>query len=145
MRKDPPRKRGSAVIQDDRKATFDRRKAVMEMFSENAKTYIQLSGAALALTLTFAKSILHIPESHSIVNVYTVAMWSCFLVTILLGAFYQFLAVKQLDAFLDWDYDETWDKIQPGWIYAGMLVAFYGGSVIFTAYAIVQLQMLPKT
>jgi hypothetical protein len=60
-------------------------------------------------------------------------------------AFYQFLAVKQLDAFLDWDYDETWDKIQPGWIYAGMLVAFYGGSVIFTAYAIVQLQMLPKT
>jgi hypothetical protein len=125
---------------DDRKATFDRRKAVMEMFSDNAKTYIQLSGAALALTLTFAKSILHIPDTQSIVNGYTITMWACFLLAILFGAFYQFLAVKQIDAFLDWDYDETWDKVPPGLIYAAMLIAFYLGSIIFTAYAIVQLR-----
>jgi hypothetical protein len=112
----------------------------MEMFSDNAKIYIQLSAAALALTLTFAKSILHIPDTQSIVNRYTIAMWSCFLLAIMLGAFYQFLAAKQLDAFLDWDYDETWDWAQPGWTYAGMLATFYGGSVIFTMYAIVQLQ-----
>jgi len=128
------------VEKDDRKATFDRRKTVMEMFSDNAKTYIQLSGAALGLTLTFAKSILHIPDTQSIVNGYTIAMWGCFLLAILFGAFYQFLAVKQLDAFLDWEYDERWDKVQPGLIYAGMLVAFYLGSIIFTVYAILQLQ-----
>jgi hypothetical protein len=128
------------ILEGDIKGCFDRRRAVMEMFSDNAKTYIQLSGAALTLTLTFAKAILHIPDTQSIVNRYTVAMWSCFLLAILLGAFYQFLAVKQLDAFLDWDYDETWDWAQPGWIYAAMLAAFYGGSVIFTIYAIVQLQ-----
>jgi hypothetical protein len=94
MKENPPRQRASAVAKEDRTATFDRRKAVMEMFSDNAKTYIQLSGAALALTLTFAKTILHIPDTQSIVNRYTVAMWSCFLLAILLGAFYQFLAVK---------------------------------------------------
>jgi cytosine/uracil/thiamine/allantoin permease len=113
MRADPPRQRAAAVAKDDRKATFDRRKAVMEMFSDNAKTYIQLSGAALALTLTFAKSILHIPDTQSIVNGYTITMWACFLLAILFGAFYQFLSVKQIDAFLDWDYDETWDKAPP--------------------------------
>jgi hypothetical protein len=73
-----------------------------EMFSDNAKTYIQLSGAALTLTLTFAEKILHIPPEKSIVNFWTIAIWSCFLVTIITGSFYQYLAVKQLDAWLDW-------------------------------------------
>ena len=33
--------------EDERLATFDRQKSVMQMYSDNAKTYIQLSGAAL--------------------------------------------------------------------------------------------------
>jgi hypothetical protein len=37
------------------------KKAVVKMFSDNAKTYIQLSVAALGLTLTFAGKVLHIP------------------------------------------------------------------------------------
>jgi hypothetical protein len=57
----------------ERQATFERRRAVMEMFSDNAKTYVQLSGAALALTLTFVDKILHIPATQRIVDKWTVS------------------------------------------------------------------------
>jgi hypothetical protein len=44
------------------RASFDRQQKIMKMFTDNAKTYIQLSGAALALTVTFAHEILYIPK-----------------------------------------------------------------------------------
>jgi hypothetical protein len=123
---------------EDRQATFERQKAIMEMFSDNAKTYIQISGAALGLTVTFADKILHIPASVSIVNRWTIAIWGCFLLTIVAGAFYQYLAVKMLDAWLEWEHVSCWDWLQPGVVYAVMLIAFYGGAAIFTGYAIFQ-------
>ena len=128
-----------AAEDDDRQATFDRQKMVMQMFSDNAKTYIQLSGAALGLTLTFAQKILHIPEGGRTVNHWTLAIWTCFLVTIVAGAFYQYLAVKVLDALLDWSYVDFWDWLSPGVVYAVMLIAFYGGAILFTVYAIKQI------
>ena len=112
----------------------------MQMFSDNAKSYVQLSGAALALTLTFADKILHIPSTQRIVDRWTVTMWTCFLIAIIVGAFYQFLAVKQLDSLLEWEYDKTWDWLQPGIVYGVMLAAFYGGTIIFAIYAIVQIK-----
>ena len=86
MAENPQKKQRSTVPKEDRKATFERRRDVMQMFSDNAKTYVQLSGAALALTLTFAKQILHIPDTQSIVSCWTISMWLCFLLAILLGA-----------------------------------------------------------
>lgn len=44
------------VRAEDGNATFDRQKKVLSMYSDNAKTYIHLSGAALALTITFTDS-----------------------------------------------------------------------------------------
>ncbi len=55
------------VTKEEQQATFDRQLAVLKMFSDNAETYIQLSGAALGLTLTFAHKIIHIPEDQPIV------------------------------------------------------------------------------
>jgi hypothetical protein len=129
-----------SIPETERHATFERQRAVMEMFSDNAKTYVQLSCAALALTLTFADKILHIPATQSIVDKWTVTMWTCFLIAIIAGAFYQFLAVKQLDSLLEWEYDKTWDWLQPGIVYGVMLAAFYAGTIIFTIYAIVQIK-----
>ena len=128
---------------EDRQATFDRQKAVMGMFSDNAKTYIQLSGAALGLTVTFGDRIIRIPENSSIANGWTITIWSCFLLTILAGAFYQYLAVKFLDAWLEWEYVSFWDWLPPGVIYALMLLAFYGGAIVFTMYAILRLSAHP--
>jgi len=128
-----------SASREDRQATFDRQQAVMEMYSDNAKTYIQLSSAALALTVTFAGKILHIPDNASLVNGWTIAIWSCFLLTILAGAFYQYLAVKFLDAWLEWEYVSCWDWLPPGVVYAVMLVALYGGAIAFTVYAILSM------
>ncbi|WP_263377555.1 hypothetical protein [Granulicella paludicola] len=125
---------------EDINATFDRQQKVLLMYSDNAKTYIQLSGAALALTLTFTDKILHLPATENIANYWMIAVWICFLLAVITGAFYQFLATKILDAYLNWGHDETWDWLQPGYVYGTMLIAFYGGSVLFTGYAIVRLR-----
>jgi hypothetical protein len=128
-----------SASREDRGATFERQKAIMEMYSDNARTYIQLSGAALVLTLTFADRILRIPSTAKIATPWMIAVWACFLLTIIAGAFYQYLAVKTLDAWLEWDYVTWWNWLSPGIIYAVMLLAFYGGAVAFTGYAIVKL------
>jgi len=126
-------------LPDERSATFDRQKSVMQMYSDNAKTYIQLSGAALGLTLTFSDKILHLPSTANIATGWMITVWLCFLFTIMASAFYQFLAVKFLDRFLDWAHDTRWNWLQPGYVYGLMLAAFYGGTVVFTIYAIVRI------
>jgi hypothetical protein len=130
------------VTKEEQQATFDRQLAVMKMFSDNAKTYIQLSGAALGLTLTFAHKIIHIPEDQPIVDLWMVTMWSCFLITIIAGAFYQYLAAKFMEASIDWEYDCNWNWLEPGVIYGVMLGAFYAGTTVFTIYAITRLRHL---
>ena len=92
------------------------------MYSDNAKTYIQLSGAALALTITFTDRILHLTATENIANGWMIAVWICFLLAVITGAFYQFLATKVLDAYLDWGHDKTWDWLQPGYVYGTMLI-----------------------
>ena len=125
--------------EQERHATFDREEKVMKMFSDNARTYIQLSGAALALTLTFAHEILHVPKEQNIVDAWMVLMWVCFLLAILAGAFYQYLAVKFLEGCLDWAHSNVWSWVEAGNVYGIMLLAFYGGTIIFTGYAVIRL------
>jgi hypothetical protein len=119
---------------------FEQQHKIMSMFSDNAKTYVQLSGAALALTLTFAHEILHIPKEQDIADGWMIAMWICFLIAILAGAFYQYLAVKFLERSIDSQSYNIWNWIEPGRVYGVMLVAFYGGTIIFTIYAMLRLR-----
>jgi hypothetical protein len=125
------------VTDQERRATFDREHKVMTMFSDNAKTYIQLSGAAL--TLTFAHQILHIPAEENIANKWMILMWACFLFTIIAGAFYQYLAAKFMEASLEWEHSGAWDWLEAGTIYGVMLATFYVGASTFTIYAIFRL------
>jgi hypothetical protein len=128
------------AMNGDAKAAFDRQQKIMEMFCDNAKTYIQLSGLALTLTLTFAREILHVPKDTNIADPWMILMWICFLVTILAGAFYQYLAVKLLEEMTESNSYNLFGWLQPGHVYGVMLTAFYGGSTIFTIYAIVRLR-----
>jgi hypothetical protein len=132
----------TAFTHDEQRATFDRQEKVMKMFSDNAKTYIQLSGAALGLTLTFAEKVLHLPDAKGIVNPWTISMWLCFLMAIIAGAFYQYLATKFVETFLDWETFRGWSWLPPGIIYGVMLLAFYAGTIIFTIYAMFRLTHL---
>lgn len=111
----------------------------MKMFSDNARTYVQLSGLALGVTLTFAHEILNIPKDRSFVDIWMILMWACFLVAILAGAFYQYLAAKYLESIIEWEHSTAWNWLAPGAIYALMLTAFYVGTVVFTVYAIIRL------
>jgi len=59
------------------------------------------------------------------------------------GAIYQYLAVKVLDAWLEWRYVDFWDWLPLGIIYAIMLFALYGGAITFSIYAILQISNRP--
>jgi hypothetical protein len=67
----------------------------------------------------------------------------CFLIAVVSGAFYQYLAVKYLESRLPWYTFKGWDWLAPGAVYGIMLGAFYGGTLTFTGYAIVRLSRLP--
>jgi hypothetical protein len=124
MKRPSGNRSSESLTEEDRRATFDHQHKVMMMFSDNAKTYIQLSGAALALTVTFAHQILHIPEGRNVVDPWMVIMWVCFLIAIIAGA-YQYLAAKFMEASIDWESYDAWNWLQPGSIYGSMLGAFY--------------------
>jgi hypothetical protein len=129
--KNPP----NPVPEEDALPTFDRQHKIMQMFSDNAKTYVQLSSAALAVTLTFTREVLHLSADMA-ASKPLIVMWCCFVLAILAGAFYQFLAVKYLERTLTWEYDKTWEWLNPGSIYAVMLLSFYSGTILFTVYAV---------
>jgi hypothetical protein len=122
------------------KEYFDRFEKVMKMYSDNARTYIQLSGAALAFTLTFAHEILHIPKEQNIADIWMILMWGCFLAAIILGAFFQYAGAKLLEVTMDSVPYKPWFYFDPGTFYGVMLAAFYGGAGIFTIYAILRLR-----
>jgi len=70
-----------------------------------------------------------------------IATWIGFLLTIVSGAFYQYLAAKYLErhlatcSYTGWD----WLVIRCGWIYGTMLATFYGGGICFIVQAIIRL------
>ncbi|MEO6804482.1 MAG: hypothetical protein ABI197_14710 [Granulicella sp.] len=99
---------------EKRRYTFARKQQIMAMFSDNAKVYIQLSGTALGLTLTFAHPILRVPAKENIADGWMIAVWICFLTTIITGAFYQYKAVKLLELEIDWQSSDIWGWLQPG-------------------------------
>src|ERR1700751_380171 len=82
---------------DREKDSFERIEKIMKMYSDNADGYIKLAGLALALTLTVAREILHIPKDANIANGWMIAMWICFLITILAASLYQYMAAKSLE------------------------------------------------
>jgi hypothetical protein len=135
--------RSSAKETPDSDFNFSNEQKIMQMFCGNAKTYVQLSGAVLGLTLTFAHEILHIPADQSIVDFWMVVMWGCFLAAIISGMFYQYPAVKHLESELPSYSFKGWGWLAPGSVYGIMLGAFYGGTLTFTVYAIVRLSQLP--
>ena len=120
---------------------FDKEFKVMGLFIDNAKTYTQLSGAAIALSVTFVREVVGVAKDNPIsLDWSLVVSWLCFLVAIGAGVSYQYFAVK----FLEWkskikrhhkSYPEK--LIEHPWpLYLLMLVTFYAGAVFFTVGAI---------
>jgi hypothetical protein len=120
-------------------ATFKREHDVMKLFIDNAKNYVQLSGAALVLSVSFLKDILG--NEKLVPDAWLIAAWVTFSFAIISGAFYQYLAAKYLERYLKSHTFMTWDWLaeSPGSIYGIMLLTFYSGVICFTVCAILRL------
>ena len=114
----------------------------MKMYMDSASMYIQLSTAALALTIAFLEKLFGTQSgSNDLRDPRLVASWVCFLLAILFGSVYQYLAVHRVDLFSVDPGTVTrglpkWAIENPGWIYGVMLVAFYAGVLCFVALAV---------
>jgi hypothetical protein len=120
---------------------FNKEFKVMGLFIDNAKTYTQLSGAAIALSVTFVHEVVGVAKDSPIpLDWSLVVSWLCFLVAIGAGVSYQYFAVK----FLEWKsnikrHHESYPRrlIEHPWpLYSVMLVTFYAGAIFFTVGAI---------
>jgi hypothetical protein len=69
----------------------------MAAYSDTAKTYTQLSLGALVLSVTFFDKVLG-QHDRIPVDLVLLLAWVCWLVAVLAGAFYQYLAVRFLEA-----------------------------------------------
>src|SRR5947209_7005610 len=125
----------------DKDTEFDKECKVMGLFIDNAKTYTKLSGAAIALSVTFIHEVVgiekgkHIPLDWSLIS-----SWLCFLISIGAGVAYQYYAVKFLE------FRSKLERAHQGYpkylvehpwpLYLIMLITFYAGAVFFTIGAI---------
>src|SRR5690242_19668596 len=106
-------KAGAAPLPFD----FENEHKVMSMFTDNAKTYVQLSSGALAFSITFVHEVLGIPKDQPVtLDRWTMASWIAFLVAIGAGSFYQYLAVKYLEKHLPNYSWKDWAWLSPGWV-----------------------------
>ena len=135
---------------------FKSRVDLIKAFCETAKTYIQISSAALALPMLFAQAILGKEAAEKGLRAVgvpssLVLAWISFLLAIGLGLLYQWLAIR-----LVWDelhraqtteqnvteagYRTTWwvprfRRLNRSILYGGMVVFFYAGAILFVLFA----------
>lgn len=131
--------RTSAALEEERK--------IMSAYSDTAKTYTQLSLGALVLSVTFFEKVL----GHSgriPVDLFLLLAWLCWLVTVLAGAFYQYLAVRFVEARSeDWGllmrggHPQAFESLarHPWKVYTVLIIGFYLGAVFFGIVGILRL------
>lgn len=122
-------------------AVFSKEYQLMGLFIDNAKTYTQLSGAAIALSITFIHEVVGVEKGKPISLDWSLMVsWICFLIAIGAGVSYQYFAVKFLEMKSQLHrHHRSYPKflIEHPWpMYSIMLVAFYAGAICFTVGAI---------
>lgn len=123
---------------------FEYLQKIMSAYSDNAKTYNQVSMAALFLPIVFLQKVLGTPDGELRPPWPMVVSWVLFLVSIGAGLLYQLLAIKYLEREMEgWGkytgflctLRETIDS-QPGYVYDVMILTFYLASCAFVIGAL---------
>ena len=124
------------------KGGFTEESKIMELFIDNAKTYVQLSAGALVLSITFLHEIAGVAKDTKVpTDFWLVVSWISFLLAVLFGAFYQYLAVKFLEKKFAGAYTFPLFRSledSPGLCYGAMLSSFYIGCFCFAISAILR-------
>jgi hypothetical protein len=113
-------------------AQFPIVKEMMAMYLDTAKTYMNLSMAALALTIVFREKIVA-ARPGSRVSTLMLASWLLFLLSIGGSAFYQYLGAKVVSVASCLLGYTAWPEgmiSALGYIYALMLGSFFGGALL---------------
>lgn len=119
-------------------------KQIMPLYIETAKTFLNISSAALGLTIVFREKIVGAQPGVHVSNL-MVASWMCYLLTIATSAFYQYLAVKFLDSVsCAKGAVQMFETLvaNPGCVYGVMLVLFVLASLLLVLAA---WRLLPKS
>jgi hypothetical protein len=120
-------------------------KFVMPLYIDTAKTYAQLSVGALALTIVFKEKVLG-EVGRLRINVLLVASWLCFLIAIAASAYYQWVAVRLIQYYMNQSVgDDTlyfplsvpW--LWPGYAYGVMVAAFFVAAMLLVLTSLRQL------
>lgn len=124
----------------DDNTDFDTDKEIMNLFSSTARTFIQLSSAALALTIIFSEDVLGVQAPIKATDC-LIATWILFLLAIFFGALYQYFAIKFLEVKHASGYLllKLYPKFlykYPGIMFGCMMVSFIAGGIllIITSY-----------
>jgi len=110
---------------------FTENKEIISLYIDTAKTFLNLSTGALALTIMLREKIID-AEAGSPVSKLMLISWFFYLLAIGFSSLYQYLGVKYLDSFSRLPgatgMFERLEK-EPGLIYGAMLVCFFLGSL----------------
>jgi hypothetical protein len=107
----------------------------MAMYSENAKSYIQISMACLVVPITFYRQFLgKNPNDKIELDTWLIFSWIFLLLSIGLGLLYQYFAIKRVETRVEKLKPRYLDKY-PGRVYAALLVTFYLGVLFFVISA----------
>jgi energy-coupling factor transporter transmembrane protein EcfT len=122
--------------------TKEEYKQIMSMFSDNAKTYTQVSIAALILPITFIRQVLGVTAEKPIKDYLSwplIASWLIFLIAIASGLLYQYIAVKLVEACFEKSDNfyggMKWFIDRPEKVYATMMISFYVAAFLFVIAA----------
>lgn len=129
---------------------FEIEKEFSKLYSLTVKTYIQLSIGGLILSITFIERVLgSTPGAH--IGRWLAATWILFLLSALLGATYQFLAVRWLEWIAD-KHNLLYKGVRRSkggfWVshctivYIAMLLTFYAGCFCFAVFGLLRLKQI---
>jgi hypothetical protein len=117
-------------------------KQIMSMFSDNAKTYTQVSIGALILPITFIRQVLGVTAEKPIKENFSwllISSWLLFLIAIASGLLYQYIAVKLVEAYFEKSNNfyggMKWFIDRPEKVYATMMISFYVAAFFFVIAA----------
>ena len=135
---------------------FKSRTELTKAFCDAAKTYIQISSAALALPLLFTQALFgkNIAEAGlqaSGLPWSLIGAWVCFLLAIAFGLSYQWLATRRLwdqlhsdhitpENAKQWGFRATptiptFEGVNRSFLYGAMVGFFYLGAILFVVFA----------
>ena len=98
---------------------------VMPAYMDGAKTFIQLSIGAIALSVAFKEKIFG--NRAGFVTPLLAVGWILLLIATGAGAFYFWIGARVMNM---WETGVPMPPIDGAWVYGTMLVTFYAGSVL---------------